>query len=75
MITHARDKGLVLVDETPLAFPRTDSETSIGTLSSTGGVIEEERRWGPLDLHGENVPSSAICNRRDTVSVCLRILM
>ncbi|EIN10888.1 alpha/beta-hydrolase [Punctularia strigosozonata HHB-11173 SS5] len=66
MITHARDKGLLMVDETSPVLPRTESETSLGSLPSTGGVIQEERRWGPLDLEGENVPPSAICNRRDT---------
>lgn len=69
MVTHARDKGLLFVDETPGLPRRTESETSIGTLSSTGGLIEEDRRWGPLDLAGESVPSSAIANRRDNVSV------
>lgn len=43
MITHARDKGLLMVDESPPVLSRTESETSLGSLSSTGGIISTLR--------------------------------
>ena len=40
------------------------SSRSISTLT---GIIDEDRRFGPLDLDDENPPPSAIARRRDTV--------
>lgn len=53
----------------------TARETSSVTLRSTtseksiavDGIIQTERRWGPLDLEDERPPPSAIAKRRDTV--------
>ena len=38
------------------------------SMFTTTGVIDENRRYGPLDLDDENPPPSAIAKRRDTVS-------
>ncbi|KAG6869341.1 hypothetical protein C0993_000094 [Termitomyces sp. T159_Od127] len=37
------------------------------TSESKIGVIQEDRRWGPLDLDEERPPPSAIAKRRDTL--------
>jgi len=42
--------------------------TSNRSVFSVAGVIDENRRFGPLDLDDENPPPSAIAKRRDTVS-------
>lgn len=58
LLTHAREEGLVMHADNagnPGEAPR-----------DTVGVIQDERRWGPLDLDGENPPPSAIAGRRDT---------
>ena len=36
---------------------------------STKGIIDEDLRFGPLDLDDENPPPSAIAGRRDTVRI------
>ena len=38
------------------------------SVFTTTGIIDENRRFGPLDLDDENPPPSAIAKRRDTVS-------
>ena len=38
------------------------------SVSTTIGIIDENRRFGPLDLDDENPPPSAIAKRRDTAS-------
>lgn len=38
------------------------------SVLTTAGIIDENRRYGPLDLDDENPPPSAIARRRDTVS-------
>jgi hypothetical protein len=38
------------------------------SVLTTSGIIDENRRFGPLDLDDENPPPSAIAKRRDTVS-------
>ena len=39
------------------------------SASATIGIIDENLRFGPLDLDDENPPPSAIAKRRDTVSL------
>jgi len=39
--------------------------TSLASLAAVG-VIDVERRWGPLDLEDEHPPPTAIAHRRDT---------
>lgn len=55
-----------------LGLVRVNSKRSVKTnnsISMSGvGVIQEDRRWGPLDLEDESPPPSAIAARRDTVS-------
>ncbi|THH16438.1 hypothetical protein EW146_g4194 [Bondarzewia mesenterica] len=41
------------------------SNAPIGSMD-TGRVIDENRRWGPLDLDNEHPPFTAIAKRRDT---------
>lgn len=67
LIQNARDQGLLLVhDKAPLQPTRIMSNVS--TLSKKlVGKIDNDRRWGPFDLSHENVPPTAIANRRDTV--------
>jgi hypothetical protein len=72
MLRSARERGLTLVnenadeDETPTSERREfRRRASIASIRSNA-AIQPDRRWGPLDLEGERVPPSAICNRRDT---------
>lgn len=69
IMKNARDQGLLLVHEQPPPSrpPRLISNMSTLSTFSTSGKIQNDRRWGPLDLANENVPLSAIVNRRDTV--------
>lgn len=62
MIKNARQRGLLLAGESddPVERP------IIGRLSATRGAIQEDRRWGPLDLMDEQPPPTAIAARRDT---------
>jgi hypothetical protein len=53
-------------DVRPMARPQGGLKDSRST--STTGIIDEDRRFGPLDLDDENPPPSAIARRRDTVS-------
>jgi hypothetical protein len=46
---------------------RCSSRRSAALLDQTDG-IQQDRRWGPLDLEGERPPPAAIAKRRDTVS-------
>lgn len=76
MIRSARQKGLVLVEDVPAELSQlrsTMSRMSEVTMRSNA-EIQEDRRWGPLDLDGERVPASAICNRTDTVRLFSRHL-
>lgn len=74
ILENAREQGLLLVHESltagppPLQPPRLTSNMSTLSSFSRPGRIDNDRRWGPLDLEHENVPLSAIANRRDTVS-------
>lgn len=73
MIEDARDKGLLLSEEVEANLSRFPSAASdITTQSARSGIeIQGDRRWGPLDLDEECPPPSAICKRRDTVSLTL----
>ncbi|KAJ6628840.1 hypothetical protein B0H10DRAFT_1989479 [Mycena sp. CBHHK59/15] len=51
LIANAREQGLLLVKNSAM---------------TTGGTIQVERRWGPLDLDEERPPPTAIAKRRDT---------
>lgn len=73
LIRHALHQGLVHP-----AYPESVVETPVE--KSTGravrrrtsiGEIQEDRRWGPLDLKDEKPPGSAIAGRRDTVCAIL----
>ncbi|KAJ7068464.1 alpha beta-hydrolase [Mycena amicta] len=61
LIAHAKEQGLMHVSDTgPELTPDSAS------LHETGGIIQRERRWGPLDLADESPPASAIAKRLDT---------
>ncbi|KAF9268159.1 alpha/beta-hydrolase [Marasmius fiardii PR-910] len=66
MIDHARQQGLTLSHEEER--PPMAKFQSVASLSArvNDGVVQQERRWGPLDLEDENPPPSAIAKRRDT---------
>lgn len=79
LLRHAKESGLVLLrDSSPSlenALKMRPSNQSIRTIAAQ---IQEERRWGPLDLDDENPPPSAIVGRRDTVRLritCLPYLL
>lgn len=68
MLDNAREQGLFLVHEKPPpSQPRRLGSNMLTPSIRTNGKIQTDRRWGPLDLKNENVPLSAIANRRDTV--------
>lgn len=83
IIQHATRKGLIIgevqtspgqvggggeQDEVrPMAGPQGGRKSS-RSMSASTGIIDEDRRFGPLDLDDENPPPSAIAKRRDTVS-------
>lgn len=80
VLDNARDQGLLMVHEEleaqareTLAPPTPARNVSnMSTLSRKSvGRIQNDRRWGPLDLGSENVPASAIAGRRDTVRFLL----
>jgi hypothetical protein len=54
----------------PMAQPQGGRKSSRSVLTTTG-IIDENKRYGPLDLDDENPPPSAIAKRRDTVSRCI----
>ncbi|KIK43360.1 hypothetical protein CY34DRAFT_11753 [Suillus luteus UH-Slu-Lm8-n1] len=62
MIKNARQRGLLLVGESDDLVER----PIVGRSSATHGAIQEDRRWGPLDLVDEQPPPTAIAARRDT---------
>lgn len=51
----------------PMMQPQGGRQSTRSVLT-TRGIIDENRRYGPLDLADENPPPSAIVRRRDTVS-------
>lgn len=71
LLRSAREKGLVRVEDPPEELTRIESTLSKATVVTmrSNAEIQEDRRWGPLDLEAERVPPSAICKRLDTVSL------
>jgi len=55
-------------DETRSMAGPQDWHKNSPSTSAPVGIIDENRRFGPLDLDDENPPPSAIARRRDTVS-------
>jgi hypothetical protein len=70
MLKNARQRGLLLAGESDDPVERPIA----GRSSVTHGAIQEDRRWGPLDLVDEQPPPTAIAARRDTVSFVIKIL-
>lgn len=73
MLVNARDQGFVMVGE----HPDDNNDGNLKDAKRLGndsvehhgdGIIQIDRRWGPLDLEDEKPPPSAIAKRRDTVS-------
>ncbi|THV08365.1 alpha/beta-hydrolase [Dendrothele bispora CBS 962.96] len=70
LLENARKQGLLLVREgEDRQHPRfrDASEARSTSANPVDGTIQEDRRWGPLDLDDENPPLSAIAKRRDTL--------
>jgi hypothetical protein len=72
LLETARELGLVLAHEDrglqvgdPQLPPKTTNNASFAT--SKRGVVDGERRYGPLDLEDERPPPTAIAKRKDTV--------
>ncbi|KAH7931203.1 alpha/beta-hydrolase [Leucogyrophana mollusca] len=71
MLEHAREQGLLMEGESGHIPPRPSAKRSGSTATgvsgrATKGAIQEDRRWGPLDLADERPPPTAIAGRRDT---------
>ncbi|KAJ7490392.1 alpha/beta-hydrolase [Mycena galericulata] len=62
LIGNARDQGLTLSSDRNPEL----SQVVSSSAHTTDGIIQEERRWGPLDLDDEKPPPTAIAKRRDT---------
>ncbi|KAF5387616.1 hypothetical protein D9615_000559 [Tricholomella constricta] len=62
ILDNARLQGLIISGETT---PQ-EKSTSIGLQHNKPDRIQDDRRWGPLDLDDERPPPSAIAKRRDT---------
>ena len=73
-LDRAKDLGLMLSAEDNASI-KTADETAYNTDNEADGEIQISRRWGPLDLEGENPPPSAIAGRQDTVSIRPQIFM
>jgi hypothetical protein len=69
MLRDAREQGLQLSDEVEATLSRLPSAASHISDATVNSAVEiqEDRRWGPLDLDSERAPPSAICKRVDTV--------
>ncbi|PPR04039.1 hypothetical protein CVT24_010614 [Panaeolus cyanescens] len=65
VIKNAVDQGLIhkSEDKNDLEKP---TATEKGHRRTGSGVIQVDRRWGPLDLQDERPPPTAIAARRDT---------
>lgn len=61
MIKNARLRGLLLAKEDNFV-----QRPVVGRSNVAHGAIQEDRRWGPLDLVDEQPPPTAIAGRRDT---------
>ncbi|PCH41474.1 alpha/beta-hydrolase [Wolfiporia cocos MD-104 SS10] len=65
LLQNARSQGTIHINETiPPNERRGISQSSLA--SAPAGEIENDRRWGPLDLADEKPAPSAIAGRRDT---------
>ncbi|KAJ6490399.1 Alpha/Beta hydrolase protein [Mycena vitilis] len=62
LVAHAREQGLALVSDTEPGLVPVLSASA----HTTGGAIQQDRRWGPLDLDEERPPPTAIAKRLDT---------
>jgi hypothetical protein len=67
IIKHALDQGLVHESFPESVVPVEKTTDRVVRRRTSIGEIQTDRRWGPLDLRGENPPPSAIAARRDTV--------
>ncbi|TFK43713.1 lipase/esterase [Crucibulum laeve] len=65
IISNALDQGLIHESQGRVTKTRS-SAASTHSRKSSMGSIQQDRRWGPLDLEDEKPPPSAIANRRDT---------
>ncbi|TRM68106.1 hypothetical protein BD626DRAFT_480802 [Schizophyllum amplum] len=65
LIQQAKDQGLQFQANGRPSHVRQVSTASRMSVRTTDGIIQEDRRWGPLDLEEENPPPSAIAGRRD----------
>ncbi|RDB22775.1 AB hydrolase superfamily protein C4A8.06c [Hypsizygus marmoreus] len=61
LLRNARAQGLVLAGEQPIHEPRPGI-----AREDHPEKIQEDRRWGPLDLEDERPPPTAIAKRLDT---------
>ncbi|KAG1755513.1 Alpha/Beta hydrolase protein [Suillus lakei] len=61
MIKNARQRGLLLVGESDDLVERPTVRSN-----AAHGAIQDDRRWGPLDLGDERPPPTAIAARQDT---------
>ena len=76
MLDNARSQGLLLSHENApvVSNLRAEAMQRRGSSRDTiDGIIQEDRRWGPLDLDDENPPPSAIAKRRDTVGLAFAV--
>ncbi|KAF9028446.1 alpha/beta-hydrolase [Hymenopellis radicata] len=68
MLEHAREQGLITASQP--SRPNMREKNALHTKSpsedSMARTIQEDRRWGPLDLENESPPPSSIAKRRDT---------
>lgn len=83
LIKHAYKQGLVHTSGVKSEVAFTQPEIVTGPSApepkvmrrTSVGKIQNERRWGPLDLDDESPPRSAIAKRRDTVRLHITYLV
>ncbi|KAJ7228482.1 hypothetical protein GGX14DRAFT_613080, partial [Mycena pura] len=66
LIAHAKEQGLLFTSD-----PGPEFTPDSASVHPTDGIIQNDRRWGPLDLDEERPPPTAIAKRRDTASLAL----
>ncbi|KIY74201.1 alpha/beta-hydrolase [Cylindrobasidium torrendii FP15055 ss-10] len=68
VLNNAKAQGLITVDhpKTPSRPQRLASHQRSTSDTRVNRTIQEDRRWGPLDLGDESPPPSAIAKRTDT---------
>jgi hypothetical protein len=72
LLAKARERGLVLsheLEDSRRARTLPSAGSIVSVTTTRVGIIDNERRWGPLDLEDESPPPTAIAKRRDTASV------